>query len=66
MSRFKSKPAGLTTQKEVLFITIYKDMSFKEIYKNTGVRVNTALAALRLVLIKLRKITYSFNELIAP
>ncbi|WP_411030896.1 sigma-70 family RNA polymerase sigma factor [Spongiimicrobium sp. 3-5] len=43
-------------QREVLFMRIYKDMSFKEISENTGVSINTALGRMRYALINLRKI----------
>ncbi len=56
MGRFTSITAGLTDQKEVLFMRIYKDMSFKEISENTGVSMNIALGRMRYALINLRKI----------
>lgn len=43
-------------QKEVLFMRLYKDMSFKEISETTGVSINTALGRMRYALINLRKI----------
>ena len=43
-------------QKEVLIMRMYKDMSFKEISKSTGVSINTALGRMRYALINLRKI----------
>jgi RNA polymerase sigma factor (sigma-70 family) len=43
-------------QKEVLIMRIYKDMSFKEISKNTGVSINTALGRMRYALINMRKL----------
>ena len=42
-------------QKEVLYMRIYKDMSFKEISENTGVSINTALGRMRYALINIRK-----------
>ena len=48
-------------QKEVLIMRIYKDMSFKEISENTGVRINTALGRMRYALINLRKIVDRHN-----
>lgn len=43
-------------QKEVLFMRLYKDMSFKEISESTGVSINTALGRMRYAIINLRKI----------
>ena len=48
-------------QKEVLYMRIYKDMSFKEISENTGVSINTALGRMRYALINLRKIINENN-----
>ncbi|MEK6154211.1 sigma-70 family RNA polymerase sigma factor [Flavobacteriaceae bacterium 3-367] len=48
-------------QKEVLFMRIYKDMSFKEISENTGVSINTALGRMRYALINLRKLIEKNN-----
>lgn len=45
----------------VLFMRIYKDMSFKEISENTGVSTNTALGRMRYALINLRKIINESN-----
>ena len=56
MWRFTSITTGLTDQKEVLFMRIYKDMSFKEISENTGVSNNIALGRMRYALVNLRKI----------
>jgi RNA polymerase sigma-70 factor (ECF subfamily) len=50
-------------QKEVLFMRMYKDMSFKEISENTGVSINTALGRMRYALINLRKII-SENDIV--
>lgn len=43
-------------QKEVLYMRMYRDMSFKEISDNTGVSINTALGRMRYALINLRKV----------
>ena len=48
-------------QKEVLFMRMYKDMSFKEISENTGVSINTALGRMRYALINLRKLIEKHN-----
>lgn len=43
------------TQKEVLIMRYYVDMSFQEIADQTGVSINTALGRMRYALIHLRK-----------
>lgn len=43
------------TQREVLILRHYADMSFKEIADATGVSINTALGRMRYALINLRK-----------
>ena len=43
------------TQKEVLIMRHYADMSFQEIAETTGVSINTALGRMRYALINLRK-----------
>jgi RNA polymerase sigma-70 factor (ECF subfamily) len=43
------------TQKEVLMMRHYMEMSFQEIAENTGVSINTALGRMRYALINLRK-----------
>ena len=48
-------------QKEVLIMRMYNDMSFKEISKNTGVSINTALGRMRYALINLRKVIEKHN-----
>ncbi|MGR7814172.1 RNA polymerase sigma factor [Lacinutrix undariae] len=48
-------------QKEVLYMRIYRDMSFKEISDNTGVSINTALGRMRYALINLRKVIEKNN-----
>ena len=48
-------------QKEVLFMRMYKDMSFKEISENTGVSINTALGRIRYALMNLRKLIEKHN-----
>lgn len=50
-------------QKEVLFMRLYKDMSFKEISEVTGVSINTALGRMRYAIINLRKIV-DLNKII--
>lgn len=48
-------------QKEVLYMRMYKDMSFKEISENTGVSINTALGRMRYALINIRKVISENN-----
>ena len=43
------------TQKQVLIMRHYMDMSFQEIADQTGVSINTALGRMRYALINLRK-----------
>ena len=42
-------------QREVVYLRFYKDMSFKEIAKLTGVSINTSLGRMRYALINLRR-----------
>jgi len=48
-------------QREVLFMRLYQDMSFKEISERTGVSINTALGRMRYALINMRKIIEKHN-----
>ncbi|WP_375239791.1 RNA polymerase sigma factor [Aurantibacter sp.] len=48
-------------QREVLFMRMYQDMSFKEISERTGVSINTALGRMRYALINMRKIIEKHN-----
>lgn len=48
-------------QREVLYMRMYKDMSFKEISEATGVSINTALGRMRYALINLRKLIEKNN-----
>ena len=43
-------------QKEVLKMRLYKNMSFKEIAKYSGVSINTALGRMRYAIINIRKL----------
>ncbi|MEM6361675.1 MAG: sigma-70 family RNA polymerase sigma factor [Bacteroidota bacterium] len=49
------------SQKEVLMMRHYMEMSFQEIAENTGVSINTALGRMRYALINLRKKIKQFN-----
>ena len=44
------------SQKEVVIMRFYDDLSFKEIAEQTGVSINTALGRMRYALINLRKL----------
>ena len=44
------------TQRQVLMMRIYRDMSFKEIAEETGVSINTALGRMRYALRNMRRL----------
>jgi RNA polymerase sigma-70 factor (ECF subfamily) len=44
------------SQREVLIMRYYKDMSFKEIADATGVSINTALGRMRYAIMNMRRI----------
>lgn len=44
-------------QREVVFMRIYQELSFKEIAKMTGVSINTSLGRMRYALMNLRKMS---------
>lgn len=50
-----------TTQREVLEMRYYQDMSFKEIADQTGVSINTALGRMRYALLNIRKMAEENN-----
>ena len=50
-----------TSQREVLVMRFYKNMSFKEIADNTGVSINTALGRMRYAILNLRRIAEEKN-----
>ncbi|MBO4849820.1 MAG: sigma-70 family RNA polymerase sigma factor [Prevotella sp.] len=43
------------TQREVVFMRFYQEMSFKEIAETTGVSINTALGRMRYAILNLRR-----------
>ncbi|MBR2102753.1 MAG: sigma-70 family RNA polymerase sigma factor [Prevotella sp.] len=43
------------TQREVVFMRFYQDMSFKEIAQTTGVSINTALGRMRYAVLNMRR-----------
>lgn len=45
------------SQREVVFMRFYQQMSFKEIAEATGVRINTALGRMRYAILNLRRMT---------
>jgi RNA polymerase sigma-70 factor (ECF subfamily) len=49
------------TQREVVKMRFYDDLSFKEIADKTGVSINTALGRMRYALINMRKLTEDNN-----
>ncbi|MCS5491209.1 RNA polymerase sigma factor [Algoriphagus limi] len=58
------------TQKQVLIMRHYMDMSFQEIADQTGVSINTALGRMRYALIHLRKkmkqLNFAYDKTIYP
>lgn len=51
-------------QRDVLYMRIYRDMSFKEIAETTGVSINTALGRMRYALINMRKVIEKNNMIL--
>lgn len=49
------------TQREVLLMRYYKNMSFKEIADTTGVSINTALGRMRYAILNMRRIAEEHN-----
>ena len=45
------------TQREIVFMRFYQQMSFKEIAEATGVSINTALGRMRYAILNLRRMT---------
>lgn len=43
------------TQREIVFMRFYQEMSFKEIAKTTGVSINTALGRMRYAILNMRR-----------
>jgi RNA polymerase sigma-70 factor (ECF subfamily) len=43
------------TQREVVFMRFYQEMSFKEIAEATGVSINTSLGRMRYAILNLRR-----------
>ncbi len=49
------------TQREVVFMRFYQDLSFKEIAELTGVSINTSLGRMRYAILNLRKMSREHN-----
>ena len=49
------------TQREVVFMRYFQEMSFKEIAQATGVSINTSLGRMRYALINLRKLSRQYG-----
>ena len=49
------------TQREVVFMRYYQEMSFKEIAETTGVSINTSLGRMRYALINMRRMAKHHN-----
>jgi RNA polymerase sigma-70 factor (ECF subfamily) len=48
-------------QKQVVYMRLFKDMSFKEIAENTNVSINTSLGRMRYAIINLRRLVEKHN-----
>ena len=49
------------SQREVLVMRYYKNMSFKEIADSTGVSINTALGRMRYAILNMRRLAEEHN-----
>ena len=49
------------TQREVVFMRFYQNLSFKEIAELTGVSINTSLGRMRYAILNLRRMTRKHN-----
>lgn len=49
------------TQREVVFMRFYQDLSFKEIAGTTGVSINTSLGRMRYAILNLRRMSKEHN-----
>lgn len=49
------------TQREVVFMRFYQDLSFKEIAETTGVSINTSLGRMRYAILNLRHMSKEHN-----
>ena len=53
------------TQREVVYMRFYQEMSFKEIAETTGVSINTSLGRMRYALINLRRLADKYDVSVA-
>ena len=49
------------TQREVVFMRFYQEMSFKEIAETTGVSINTSLGRMRYAILNMRRMAREHN-----
>ena len=49
------------TQRDVVYMRFFQELSFKEIAELTNVSINTSLGRMRYALINLRKLTHQYN-----
>ena len=49
------------TQREVVFMRFYQNLSFKEIAELTGVSINTSLGRMRYAILNLRRMTREYD-----
>ncbi len=49
------------TQREIVFMRIYQQMSFKEISESTGMSINTALGRMRYAVLNMRKMASAYH-----
>ncbi len=49
------------TQRDVVYMRFFQELSFKEIAELTNVSINTSLGRMRYALINLRKLTRQYN-----
>lgn len=50
-----------TAQREIVFMRIYQQMSFKEIAETTGISINTALGRMRYAIMNMRRMANQYN-----
>ena len=53
------------TQREVVFMRFFQELSFKEIAEQTNVSINTSLGRMRYALMNLRKLTKEYGVSLA-
>lgn len=54
------------TQREVVFMRFYQDLSFKEIAELTGVSINTSLGRMRYAILNLRRMSKEHDIVLQP